>query len=201
MIDTDFKEMMLTWWTLYLNHMLASFSTELTTILISQFNRQDVCYYGGRTVTMWDAEIILLKVNDSLCVCMCVCVCMVIHVWLFVTPWTLGTQAPLSMEFPRPEDWTGWPCLLQGIKPGLLHLLHWQVHSLDSYKVLLLLPSMLHKYEWSLSFGAQERNRCATSVKKKRDVFQHCHGEVHNTDSTKEIWGSPEEENYKTFSG
>ena len=26
-------------------------------------------------------------------------------VWLFVTPWTVGPQAPLSMKFPRQEYW------------------------------------------------------------------------------------------------
>ena len=29
------------------------------------------------------------------------------HVWLFVTPWTVPYQAPLSMESPRPEYWNG----------------------------------------------------------------------------------------------
>ena len=28
---------------------------------------------------------------------------------LFVTPWTVARQAPLSMEFPRPEYWSGLP--------------------------------------------------------------------------------------------
>ena len=27
-------------------------------------------------------------------------------VWLFVSPWTAACQAPLSMEFSRPEYWT-----------------------------------------------------------------------------------------------
>ena len=27
----------------------------------------------------------------------------------FVTPWTVGRQAPLSMEFSRQEDWSGLP--------------------------------------------------------------------------------------------
>ena len=27
---------------------------------------------------------------------------------LFVTPWTVAHQAPLSMEFPRQEYWTGF---------------------------------------------------------------------------------------------
>ena len=29
------------------------------------------------------------------------------HVWLFVTPWTVAHQAPLSMGFPRQEYWNG----------------------------------------------------------------------------------------------
>ena len=32
-------------------------------------------------------------------------------VWLFVTPWTVSHQAPLSMEFSRQEYWSGLPCL------------------------------------------------------------------------------------------
>ena len=29
------------------------------------------------------------------------------RVWLFVTPWTVARQAPLSMRFPRQEYWRG----------------------------------------------------------------------------------------------
>ena len=44
------------------------------------------------------------------------------HVWLFATPWTIQ-----SMEFSRPEYWSGQRSLIQGIfpthgsNPGLLH--------------------------------------------------------------------------------
>ena len=34
---------------------------------------------------------------------------MLSHVRLFATPWTVACQAPLSMEFPRQEYWTGLP--------------------------------------------------------------------------------------------
>ena len=57
----------------------------------------------------------------------------VICVWLFVTPWTLAHQAPLSMGFSRQEYWSGLPCPPPGDLPDplhLLHLLHWQVDSL-----------------------------------------------------------------------
>ena len=39
------------------------------------------------------------------------------HVWLFVTPWTVAHQAPLSMEFSRQEYWSGLPCLSPGDLP------------------------------------------------------------------------------------
>ena len=31
-------------------------------------------------------------------------------VWLFVTPWTVAYQAPLSVGFSRQEYWSGLPC-------------------------------------------------------------------------------------------
>ena len=31
------------------------------------------------------------------------------HVQLFVTPWTVAHQSPLSMGFPRQEYWSGLP--------------------------------------------------------------------------------------------
>ena len=34
-----------------------------------------------------------------------------ICVWLFVIPWTVAPQAPLSMEFSRQEYWSGLPFL------------------------------------------------------------------------------------------
>ena len=46
------------------------------------------------------------------------------HVQLFVTLWTVGHQAPLSMRFPRQENWSGLPFPSPGdlpnpgIKPG-----------------------------------------------------------------------------------
>ena len=67
---------------------------------------------------------------------MCVPVCMLSCIWLFATPWTVAHQAPLSMEFPRQEYWSGCHFLLQGIFPKqgsklrLLYLLCWQVDTL-----------------------------------------------------------------------
>ena len=58
------------------------------------------------------------------------------HLQLFVTPWTIIHQAPLSMEFSRKEYWSGLLSPTPGNLPNpgsnlhLLCLLHWQVDSL-----------------------------------------------------------------------
>ena len=49
------------------------------------------------------------------------------HVWLFVTPWTVTLQAPLSMELSRQGYWSGLPFPTPGDlpNPGMnLDLLH-----------------------------------------------------------------------------
>ena len=58
------------------------------------------------------------------------------RVWLYMTPWTVARQTPLSMGFPRQEHWSGLPFPSLGIfqtqesNPCLLCLLHRQVSSL-----------------------------------------------------------------------
>ena len=39
------------------------------------------------------------------------------HVWLFVTPWTVARQAPLTMGFPRQEYWSRLPFPTPGDLP------------------------------------------------------------------------------------
>ena len=46
-----------------------------------------------------------LRIFVGMCVCMRVVSC----VQLFVTPWTVACQPPLSMEFSRQEYWSGLP--------------------------------------------------------------------------------------------
>ena len=54
----------------------------------------------------------------------------------FAAPWTVAYQVPLSMGFPRQGYWGGLPFhppgnfWTQGLNPGLLCLLHWQIVSL-----------------------------------------------------------------------
>ena len=40
------------------------------------------------------------------------------HVQLFVTPWTVAHQAPLSVRFSRQEYWSGLPCPPPGDLPN-----------------------------------------------------------------------------------
>ena len=77
------------------------------------------------------------------CVCACVCACACVHrtllctlscVRLFVTPWTVAHQAPLSMGFSRQEYWSGLPFPIPGDLPDpriepMSRLLHWQADS------------------------------------------------------------------------
>ena len=72
--------------------------------------------------------------RGSPCVIQAMHVCMLSRfscVQLFVIPWTVVRQAPLSMGFSRQEHWSGLPSpppgdlLTQGFYPCLLHPLHW----------------------------------------------------------------------------
>ena len=70
----------------------------------------------------------------TFCVCfMCMRAQLLNHVWLFATLWMVAHQAPLSMEFPRQEHWSGLLCRPseglpdRGTKPTPLTSLHRQV--------------------------------------------------------------------------
>ena len=52
-----------------------------------------------------------------MCVYVCVCCCFS-PIRLFVTPWTVVCQAPLSLEFSRKEYWSGLPCPSPGDLPN-----------------------------------------------------------------------------------
>ena len=72
-----------------------------------------------------------------------------IHIKLFITPWTIVCQAPLSMEFSREEYWSGLPFSAPrdlpdpGIQPTFLvslalagrffyHCATWEAYQIDS---------------------------------------------------------------------
>ena len=98
-------------------------------------NQTGVSCIAGRFFTNWAIrEAHWVPLNNLIGMCMLSCF---IHVWLFVTLWTVTHQTPLSMGFSRQECWSGLPCPLlgdlphPGIKPGsLITLLNWQASSL-----------------------------------------------------------------------
>ena len=46
------------------------------------------------------------------------CAQLLSHVQLFMTPWTIACQAPLSMGLSRKEYWSGLPCPPPGALPN-----------------------------------------------------------------------------------
>ena len=48
-----------------------------------------------------------------------VIMCMLSHVRLFVAPWAVARQSPLSMEFSSQEYWSGFPFPTPGDLPNL----------------------------------------------------------------------------------
>ena len=91
----------------------------------------------------------------------------------FATPWTVACQAPLSMEFPRQEYWSGLPFPPPGHLPRLRDwtrvfyvscigkwiLYHWAIweapFSIYSYyKILTTFPVLYNIYPYSLSIFA-----------------------------------------------
>ena len=59
--------------------------------------------------------------NDYVKVRVTSCVSVLSHVRLFVTPWTVACQTPLSILYSRQEYWSGLPYLPPGDlpKPGI----------------------------------------------------------------------------------
>ena len=76
-----------------------------------------------RTAQMLSNGPVIFLSDQAVCVCVLSCFS---HVWLFVIPWTVAHQAPLSLGFSRQEYWSGLslPPLgdlpIPGIKPSSL---------------------------------------------------------------------------------
>ena len=79
-------------------------------LLYSTGNSAHLCgrdVWGEWTrVCVWPSP---FTVHLKLSQCCWLAVCVTQSCWLFVTPWTVALQAPLSMEFSRQEYWSGLP--------------------------------------------------------------------------------------------
>ena len=85
------------------------------------------------------------------------------HIQLFVTPWTVDKQVPLSMEFSRPEYWSGQPFPSPGnlpnpgIKPRTTALQSDSLPSEPPVEVYFLFnPSPLPPEHWGILFYVLE---------------------------------------------
>ena len=89
------------------------------------------------------------------CVCMCLCACVLSCVQLFLTPWTVAHQAPLSMDFLSKNTGAGCHFLLQGSswpRDGI------QVSCIASWFFIIwvprkinIFPTYILSFVWSLS--------------------------------------------------
>ena len=65
------------------------------------------------------SKLATLQVLIQLYTWLCVCAQLLSHVQLFVIPWTVVHQAPLSMAFSRQEYWSGLPFPSPGDIPDI----------------------------------------------------------------------------------
>ena len=81
------------------------------------------------------------------------CMCAPSHlrrVQLFMTPWTVAHQAPLSLGFSRQEYWSGLPF------PSLMHKSEVTVKSLSRVRLLATPWTAAHQAPPSIGFSRQE---------------------------------------------
>ena len=93
---------------------MKSFSLSHTThcVTITQFLHPDghLDSFEFRNIPSNAAMNILKYLSWGKCTHISLVLMLVVRsVWLFVTPWTVARQAPLSMEFSRQEYWRGLP--------------------------------------------------------------------------------------------
>ena len=91
---------------------LGSVDTAGTWIQILALSAFESCICGLTSLSL------TFFICTTMCVCVCVSACSLSHIQLFVTPWTVACQAPLSMEFSRQEYWSGLPFTSPGDLPN-----------------------------------------------------------------------------------
>ena len=115
-----------------------------------------------RTEPKWVSEILLLYENFILYF-----IDVFSHIQLFVTPWIVTHQAPLSVEFSWQEFWSGLPFPTPGKSPWprdwtciSCFLLYWQADSLP----LCHLGSPFHWYRYTY-FNTLLLSKCKFTLK------------------------------------
>ena len=117
--------------------------------------RATVINMRGRSAYYW--SVFLLRSRQKKSLCMYLCSCVFSHVQLFVTPWAVAHQVPLSMEFSRQEYWSRLPfpspgdCPDPGIKPeSHMSCIGWRIlYQLSHQKSPIHILSFMKKGIWS----------------------------------------------------
>ena len=100
------------------------------------------------------------------------CVCVLNHVRLFAASWTVGHQAPLSMEFSWLEYWSGLPFPTPGdlsdlgIEPVFLCFFHWHVSLYQLYHSRGFVPPLIDRKPspWHYPIESSVTMKCSLSV-------------------------------------
>ena len=107
-----------------------------------------VCVCTQSLSRVWPLEsgAIYIVIYIYVCVCVCACTQSLSCVWLFVTPWTVACQAPLSMGFSRHEYWRGVAISSsrgssQARDQTLICVQDWQVDSLPLGSICIYIKS------------------------------------------------------------
>ena len=82
-------------------------------LLLLSSSLKYVWWLKAKIITLCDSgftEIMIgITLNLLIALGLWCCVQLLSHIRLFVTPWTVALQAPLSMNFFRQENWSGFP--------------------------------------------------------------------------------------------
>ena len=79
-----------------------------------------LCILYLEHISVWPSHISSAIWPNGYCTGQDVNVCVLSHVQLFVTPWTVDCQIPLSMGFPWQESWSGLPFPSPGIESKMM---------------------------------------------------------------------------------
>ena len=92
-----------------------------------------------------------------------ICVYALSDVWLFVTPWTVTHQVPLSMEFSRQEYWSGLPFPFPGglPDPGIEPVSLWS-------------PALAGRFFTSWAIGEALKNTTVNGKKGRKSEYKKC---------------------------
>ena len=96
----------------------------------------------------WDDSTLQRKPNSTYPCTLLLLFTWLSHGWLFVTLWTVASQTPLYMEFPRQEYWSGLPFICNS-KNGPKQIYHLVIHLLKNWCFWTVVLQRLLRVPWT----------------------------------------------------